>query len=141
MIRLELMQLRQHDDGRLLLTALSSGQNTTDVNAIRGAMDALLGGFHYPGERRMQPAFPGGLLGRDDRALPRLPERNADNRCGAVQGHAASMERSTPDRQCPAAVQRAQGSAGIYARRHSRMEWPRCPPCFDVFLPSACCLG
>ncbi len=70
----------------------------------------------------MQPAFPGRLLGRDDRALPRLPVGNADNRRDAVQGHAASVERSTADRQCPAALQRAQGGAGIYARRHSRME-------------------
>ncbi len=70
----------------------------------------------------MQPAFPGGLHGRDDRALPRLPVENADNRRSAVQGHAASVERSTVGRQCPAAVQRAQGGSGIYARRHSRME-------------------
>ena len=70
----------------------------------------------------MQSAFPGGLQGRDDRALPRLPVRNADNRRGAVQGHAASVERRLFGPQSPAAVQRAQHSAGIYARRHSRME-------------------
>jgi hypothetical protein len=70
----------------------------------------------------MQPAFPGGLHGRDDRALPRLPVRNADNRRGAVQGHAASVERRLFGPQPPAAVQRAQGGSGIYARRHSRME-------------------
>ena len=70
----------------------------------------------------MQPAFPGGLLGRDDRALPRLPVGNTDNRRAAVHGHSASVERGTADRQCPAAVQRAQGGAEIYARRHSRME-------------------
>ncbi|MDR2958203.1 MAG: DUF6265 family protein [Stenotrophomonas sp.] len=29
----EFMQLRQHDDGRLVLTALPSGQNPTDFNA------------------------------------------------------------------------------------------------------------
>lgn len=70
----------------------------------------------------MQPAFPGGLHGRDDRALPRLPVGNADNRCGGVLGHATSVERGTADRQSPAAVQRAQQFAGIYARCHSRME-------------------
>ncbi|PSM15014.1 DUF6265 family protein [Stenotrophomonas maltophilia] len=31
----EFMQLRQHDDGRLVLTALPSGQNATDFNATR----------------------------------------------------------------------------------------------------------
>lgn len=56
----------------------------------------------------MQPAFPGGLHGRDDRALSRLPVGNADNRRGSVLGHAASVERGTADRQSPAAVQRAQ---------------------------------
>lgn len=70
----------------------------------------------------MQPAFPGGLQGRDDRALPRLPVGNADNRRGGLQGHTASVERGMAGRQSPAAVQRAQQFAGIYARRHSRME-------------------
>lgn len=70
----------------------------------------------------MQAAFPGGLHGRDDRALPRLPVGNADNRRGGLQGHAASVERGMAGRQSPAAVQRAQQFAGIYARRHSRME-------------------
>ncbi len=70
----------------------------------------------------MQPAFPGGLHGRGDRALSRLPVGNADNRRGAVQDHAASVERSLAGGQSPAAVQRALRFAGIYARRHSRME-------------------
>lgn len=70
----------------------------------------------------MQSAFPGGLQGRGDRALPRLPVGNADNRRGGVRGHAGSVERSTASGQSPAAVQRAQRFAGIYARRHSRME-------------------
>ncbi len=70
----------------------------------------------------MPPAFPGGLHGRDDRALSRLPVGNAENRRDGVKGHAISVERSTADRQSPAAVQRAQQFAGIYARRHSRME-------------------
>ncbi|PJL33568.1 hypothetical protein B9Y64_00265 [Stenotrophomonas maltophilia] len=56
-----------------------------------------------------------------------------------MQGHATRAERSTVDRQPPAAVQRAQRFAGIYARRHYRVERPRCAPCFDVPSPSACC--
>ncbi|AYZ69595.1 hypothetical protein EGY09_06160 [Stenotrophomonas maltophilia] len=70
----------------------------------------------------MQSAFPGGLQGRDDRALPRLPLGNADNRRGDVRSHATSVERRLYGPQSPAAVQRAQHSAGIYALRHSRME-------------------
>lgn len=70
----------------------------------------------------MQSAFPGGLHGRDDRLLPRPPLGNADNRRGDVQGHAASVERHLVTLQSPAAVQRAQGCAALYARRHSRME-------------------
>ncbi|MBA0311196.1 hypothetical protein B9Y85_03545 [Stenotrophomonas maltophilia] len=70
----------------------------------------------------MQSAFPGGLQGRNDRALPRLPVGNADNRRGDMRGHAASVERRLFGPQPPAAVQRAQRFIGIYARRHSRME-------------------
>lgn len=70
----------------------------------------------------MQSAFPGGLQGRDDLALPRLPVGNADNQRGDVRDHVASVERRLFGPQSPAAVQRAQRFAGIYARRHSRME-------------------
>ena len=70
----------------------------------------------------MQSAFPGGLQGRDDRALPRLPVGNADNQRGDVRDHVASVERRLFGPQSPAAVQRAQHSAGIFALRHSRME-------------------
>ena len=70
----------------------------------------------------MQSAFPGGLQGRDDRALPRLPVGNADNQRGDVRDHVASVERRLFGPHSPAAVQRAQHSAGIYALRHSRME-------------------
>lgn len=70
----------------------------------------------------MQSAFPGGLQGRDDRALPRLPVGNANNQRGDVRDHVASVERRLFGPQSPAAVQRAQHSAGIYALRHSRME-------------------
>lgn len=70
----------------------------------------------------MQPAFPGGLQGRDDRALSRLPVGNAVNRCKGVLGHAASVGRHRACPQSPAAVQRAQHVACVYARRHSRME-------------------
>ncbi|MBA0446900.1 hypothetical protein D7Y61_06095 [Stenotrophomonas maltophilia] len=70
----------------------------------------------------MQSAFPGGLRDRDGYALSRPPVGNADNQRGNVQGHAASVERRLCGPQSPAAVQRAQGGAAIYARRHSRME-------------------
>ncbi len=42
----EFMQLRQHDDGRLVLTALPSGQNATDFNATR--VDANEAVFENP---------------------------------------------------------------------------------------------
>ncbi|MCU1092745.1 hypothetical protein JAK58_14620 [Stenotrophomonas maltophilia] len=38
----EFMQLRQHDDGRLVFTALPSGRNATDFSAVRVEADEVV---------------------------------------------------------------------------------------------------